>query len=53
LEVPDPDDAEKTMRIAQLKAATCDLCDAEGNRAARTIKFMVVILISGSYLPIH
>ena len=34
MEVPDPDDPDETMMIAQLKAATCDLCDAEGNRSA-------------------
>ena len=34
MEVPDPDDPEETLMIAQLKAATCDLCDAEGNRSA-------------------
>jgi Fe-S-cluster-containing hydrogenase component 2 len=34
MEVPDPDDPGETTRIAQLKAATCDLCDAEGDRSA-------------------
>lgn len=33
LEIPDPDKLGETMMIAQLKAATCDLCDAEGQRA--------------------
>ncbi|MEO5720236.1 MAG: cyclic nucleotide-binding domain-containing protein [Chthoniobacterales bacterium] len=33
MQVPDPETPGSTMRIAQLKAATCDLCDAEGNRA--------------------
>lgn len=33
VEVPDPDDPGGTMMIAQLKAATCDLCDAEGHRS--------------------
>ena len=34
MEVPDPDDPEETTMIAQLKAATCDLCDAEGERSS-------------------
>jgi len=33
MEVPDPDDPGETTKIAQLKAATCDLCDAEGDRS--------------------
>jgi Fe-S-cluster-containing hydrogenase component 2 len=32
LEVPDPANPTKVVRIAQRKASTCDLCDAEGNR---------------------
>ena len=34
LEIPDPDDPAATRKIAQLKAATCDLCDAEGHRSS-------------------
>ena len=34
MEVPDPNDPDETVMIAQPKAATCDLCDAEGDRAA-------------------
>ncbi len=34
MEVPDADEPGKTMMVAQLKAATCDLCDAEGNRSS-------------------
>jgi Fe-S-cluster-containing hydrogenase component 2/CRP-like cAMP-binding protein len=30
--VVDPDNKEQTVEIAQAKAATCDLCDAEGER---------------------
>ncbi len=33
LEVPDPGRPGKTIKVAQPKASTCDLCDAEGNRA--------------------
>lgn len=33
IEVPDVDDPRETTMIAQLKAATCDLCDADGDRA--------------------
>jgi len=33
LEVPDPGRPGKTVKVAQPKASTCDLCDAEGNRA--------------------
>jgi Fe-S-cluster-containing hydrogenase component 2/CRP-like cAMP-binding protein len=33
LEVPHPEIAGETVLIAQPKAATCDLCDAEGERA--------------------
>jgi Fe-S-cluster-containing hydrogenase component 2/CRP-like cAMP-binding protein len=32
LEVPDPNQPARTIRIAQRKASTCDLCDAEGHR---------------------
>jgi Fe-S-cluster-containing hydrogenase component 2/CRP-like cAMP-binding protein len=32
LEVPDPANPERIIRIAQRKASTCDLCDAEGHR---------------------
>ncbi len=32
IEVADPDDPRHSVRRAQLKAATCDLCDAEGER---------------------
>src|SRR6266480_3187890 len=34
VKVPDPNRPGATKRIAQLKAATCDLCDAEGNRSS-------------------
>lgn len=34
IEVPDQNRPGATTRIAQLKAATCDLCDAEGNRSS-------------------
>lgn len=34
IEVPDFDDPGETRMVAQLKAATCDLCDAEGDRSA-------------------
>ena len=34
VEVVDPTRPRATKRIAQLKAATCDLCDAEGNRSS-------------------
>ena len=34
MEVVDPYHPGATMKIAQLKAATCDLCDAEGHRSA-------------------
>ncbi len=34
VEVLDASRPRGTKRIAQLKAATCDLCDAEGNRSA-------------------
>ena len=34
IEVPDPYRPGATTRIAQLKAATCDLCDAEGERSS-------------------
>ena len=34
VKVPDPNRLGATKRIAQLKAATCDLCDAEGNRSS-------------------
>ena len=34
VKVPDPTKPRATKRIAQLKAATCDLCDAEGNRSS-------------------
>ena len=34
VEVPDPTRLRGTRKIAQLKAATCDLCDAEGNRSS-------------------
>ena len=34
VEVLDPAKPRSTKRIAQLKAATCDLCDAEGNRSS-------------------
>ena len=32
LEVPDRNNPTKAIRIAQRKASTCDLCDAEGDR---------------------
>lgn len=31
-EIPDSTNPQKVVRIAQRKASTCDLCDAEGNR---------------------
>ena len=31
---PDPEHAGQTVRVAQPKAATCDLCDAHGNLSA-------------------
>jgi Fe-S-cluster-containing hydrogenase component 2 len=31
IEMPDPERPGKTVRLAQIKAATCDQCDAEGN----------------------
>ncbi|MGZ4983488.1 MAG: cyclic nucleotide-binding domain-containing protein, partial [Chthoniobacterales bacterium] len=34
VEVLDAKNPRATKRIAQLKAATCDLCDAEGNRSS-------------------
>jgi Fe-S-cluster-containing hydrogenase component 2 len=34
IEVADADDPGETMMVAQLKAATCDLCDAEGHLSA-------------------
>jgi Fe-S-cluster-containing hydrogenase component 2 len=34
VEVLDPTNPRATKRIAQLKAVTCDLCDAEGNRSS-------------------
>jgi Fe-S-cluster-containing hydrogenase component 2/CRP-like cAMP-binding protein len=34
VEVPDPTRPRGIRKIAQLKAATCDLCDAEGNRSS-------------------
>ena len=34
IEVPDHDHPGETTMIAQLKAATCDLCDAEGDRSS-------------------
>jgi Fe-S-cluster-containing hydrogenase component 2 len=34
VEVPDPTRPRSTKRIAQLKAATCDLCDAGGDRSS-------------------
>jgi hypothetical protein len=34
VEVLDPTRPRATKRIAQLKAATCDLCDAEENRSS-------------------
>jgi len=34
IEVPDFDDPGESRMVAQLKAATCDLCDAEGDRSA-------------------
>ncbi|MFL6584257.1 MAG: cyclic nucleotide-binding domain-containing protein [Chthoniobacterales bacterium] len=30
IETPDPDHAGRTIKVAQLKAANCDLCDARG-----------------------
>jgi Fe-S-cluster-containing hydrogenase component 2 len=32
--IPDPDHAGQTLLVSQSKAATCDLCDAEGKLAA-------------------
>lgn len=34
IEAPDPDHPGETRLIAQMKAATCDLCDAKGLRSA-------------------
>jgi len=34
MEVVDENQSGKTTMVAQLKAATCDLCDAEGNRSS-------------------
>jgi Fe-S-cluster-containing hydrogenase component 2 len=34
MELSDEDDPGATTMVAQLKAATCDLCDAEGERSA-------------------
>ncbi len=34
MEIPSSQEPGETMMVAQLKAATCDLCDAEGDRAA-------------------
>ena len=34
MEIPDPDHAGQTLILAQPKAVTCDLCDAEGKLAA-------------------
>jgi Fe-S-cluster-containing hydrogenase component 2 len=34
IERPDPDNPGETVMVAQLKAATCDLCDAKGERSA-------------------
>jgi Fe-S-cluster-containing hydrogenase component 2 len=34
IEAPDPRDPTRTRKVAQLKAATCDLCDAKGERSA-------------------
>ena len=33
MEMPSLDDPRRTTKVAQLKAATCDLCDAEGERS--------------------
>ncbi len=33
IEAPDPEHPGETLRIAQLKAVTCDLCDAHGRRS--------------------
>lgn len=33
IEVPDPLNPGKSVKVAQMKASTCDLCDAEGNRS--------------------
>jgi len=34
IEAPEPDHRGRTRRIAQVKAATCDLCDAHGERSS-------------------
>ncbi len=34
MRVPDADEPGRTMKVAQLKAATCDLCDADGDRSS-------------------
>ena len=34
IEVPDADNPHEMTMIAQLKAATCDLCDADGDRSS-------------------
>ncbi len=34
IEVPNVDEPGETRMVAQLKAATCDLCDAEGDRSS-------------------
>jgi len=34
IEAPHPDIVGQMIRIAQPKAATCDLCDAEGHRSS-------------------
>src|SRR5207302_3924667 len=33
IKAPDPEHPGHTRKVAQLKAATCDLCDAEGKRS--------------------
>ncbi len=32
IDTPDPDEPGRTVKVAQLKASTCDLCDALGER---------------------
>jgi Fe-S-cluster-containing hydrogenase component 2 len=34
LEIADPENPDERLMVAQLKAATCDLCDAEGSRSS-------------------
>jgi Fe-S-cluster-containing hydrogenase component 2/CRP-like cAMP-binding protein len=36
IEVPDPDREGRFVKVAQMKAAACDLCDAEGEQSRAT-----------------